>query len=410
VKAESTGGTAKRGESDSNKKRREPELKAATDLLALNAVQSAAPAPVLASRPEAVGGSTTEPRGLMTPAAVQTASAAHLNSNASPLHTIFESSPAPKPNKSEPPVAFVLELKPNEKADAGQSTAVQMGQSPAAEPLPAIAPSPTTAGKLVPTDAVEQKTAPEIKVDATPAIGRAGMGLDNHRDEASGQDRTKQSPDHERQSQRDAQLTAGSEPARLDAPFKPDLSPVGVNQRPHSQTESIQESPGGAESIGRPAAVISSTEKPKAGPIREISFQSSSPEAGAVKVQVIDRGGDVRISVRSADPNLTHALQRDVGQLVTKLDHSGYEAKAWNPRETTSLAGIAESRDVQIRPEAGSNSNNSGSDSGSRGGQGGAHDQSQQQRRHGDARQWTNTLDDSVRRTITEDEEEIWQA
>jgi len=241
-------------------------------------------------------------------------------------------------------------------------------------------------------------------------VGKAGLESGNHREESDKQDRTKQSPDHERQQQNETPAAAANDSGRVDTPLRAgDIGPFGTNQQSRSQTEQMQDSPQAAESIARPAIAANSTEQPKAGPIREISFQSSSPDAGAVKVQIIDRGGDVRISVRSADPNLTHALQRDVGQLVTKLDHSGYETKSWNPREATSLAGITESRDVQIRPETGSNSN-SGSDSGSRGGQGGTHDQSQQQRRHGDARQWTNTLDDSVRRTITEDEEDLWQA
>jgi hypothetical protein len=286
---------------------------------------------------------------------------------------------------------------------------VQKTPAAATELLPSVAAGVNTNGKAASADTAGQKAAPEIKSDSTPAVNKTGLESDNHHEESTGQDRTKQSPDHERQPQHETQVTAANDSGRMDAPLKAaDIASVGTNQ-PHSQTESFQDAPRGAESIDRPASPIGSTEQPKTGPVREISFQSSSPDSGTVKVQVIDRGGDVRISVRSADPNLTHALQRDVGQLVTKLDHSGYEAKAWNPREATSLAGIAESRDVQIRPETSSNSN-SGSDSGSRGGQGGAHDQSQQQRRHGDARQWTNTLDDSVRRTITEDEEEIWEA
>ncbi len=336
-------------------------------------------APVAASQPQESSAS----RGVAVPL------------DGPPVHatpsTIALSQPAAglAPNTPEPPVAFVLELKPAGPALPAQSLPIVNGVDHNA---------PLAANTMGPIDAPK----------AAPAIARTDVQGGNQHNNSSDTGRDRHTSTQEARPQREEPVAAASDTRSVEAILKPasGASPA-PNERPALQRETFTEAPAAPEPIARTSA-IAPPEQPKQVAVREISFEGTSPDAGAVKVQLIDRGGDIRISVRSSDPNLTHALQRDVGQLVTKLDHAGYETKVWNARDTSPLTAATGVRDVEIRPEAGSG-NNAGPDSGSRGHQGGGQDHPQQQRRQGDARQWASALNETARRAITDDEEDLWE-
>jgi hypothetical protein len=336
--------------------------------------------PVAASQP----GESTASRGIAVAVDPPPAHAA--------LLPVAVSQPAarPAPNTPEPPVAFVLELKPAGPALPAQSLPVTNVVDHKASPA-------------------ANTTAPMDAPAAAPVIAKADVrgGNQNSNSSDTGRDRHT-STQGTRPPRREDPIAAAGDTNSVETILKPvGAAPAPASERPTIQREAFTEAPVAAEPIAR-ANEIAPPEQPKQAAVREISFQSTSPDAGAVKVQLIDRGGDIRISVRSSDPNLTHALQRDVGQLVTKLDHAGYETKVWNPRDTSPLTAAPGVRDIEIRPEAGSG-NNASPDPGSRGNQGGGQEHPQQQRRQGDVRQWANALNESARGAITDDEEGLWQ-
>jgi hypothetical protein len=87
-----------------------------------------------------------------------------------------------------------------------------------------------------------------------------------------------------------------------------------------------------------------------------------------VDVQVREQAGELRVAVRTPDPQLTETLRAELPQLASKLTESGYQARIWNPgnplsqalegaRETAPARATAESaaggRDAFARGESG---------------------------------------------------------
>ena len=290
----------------------------------------------------------------------------------------------------EPPVAFVLELKP-----AAQGLAAPTQPVPAAKG--ADRDMALEADALLSTGA--RASAPLVKSDAQTG---------NQQKNLTEGERDRRAALEPMRPRREESVAPSGDLKSIETILKPGVvTPGSGNPRPPMQGEAFAEAVSTAEPAAR-AGAVAAPEQPKPAAVREISFQSASPEAGSVKVQLIDRGGDVHISVRSSDPNFTHALQRDVGQLVTKLDRAGYETKVWNPRDVSPLTAATGVRDIEIRADAGGGSSAS-PDPGSQGGQGGGQEHAQQQRRHGDPRQWADALNETARRAITDDEEDLWQ-
>jgi len=73
---------------------------------------------------------------------------------------------------------------------------------------------------------------------------------------------------------------------------------------------------------------------PRTEPARDISFRIASHSADAVDVKLIDRAGQIHVSVRSADPALTKSLQDNISDLAGKLERSGFHAETSIPGRT----------------------------------------------------------------------------
>ncbi len=72
--------------------------------------------------------------------------------------------------------------------------------------------------------------------------------------------------------------------------------------------------------------------------VRKVEFTVAHPESGRpVSLEMIDRGGDVLVSVRTGDGPLRNELQRHVGELIDRLERSGYTAET--VERTTQNAG-----------------------------------------------------------------------
>jgi hypothetical protein len=131
-------------------------------------------------------------------------------------------------------------------------------------------------------------------------------------------------------------------------------------------------------------------------PVRQISFKLADAASNNVNVLFTEKAGRVEVAVRTPDQNLTKSLQAELGDLVTRLDASGFRTETWAPTAThhapTSLAEPSNSTNSQGQPSS------SGSWSGNQ----------QQQREHHEPNQrqqprWMAQLDES----LTEEDKRI---
>jgi hypothetical protein len=83
-------------------------------------------------------------------------------------------------------------------------------------------------------------------------------------------------------------------------------------------------------------------EQPREPALRELSLAISSKpsdgqQAEQVSLRVVERGGEVRVSVRTPDTELAGTLRDQLGELVSGLADRGFRADTWQP-----LAGTAD--------------------------------------------------------------------
>jgi hypothetical protein len=67
--------------------------------------------------------------------------------------------------------------------------------------------------------------------------------------------------------------------------------------------------------------------------VRDISFQLSNKDQGAVQVRLSERAGELRVSVRTPDSGLTRGLREGLSDLVGRLEHNGYRTETWQPAD-----------------------------------------------------------------------------
>jgi hypothetical protein len=97
----------------------------------------------------------------------------------------------------------------------------------------------------------------------------------------------------------------------------------------------------------------------KTGPANQISFSVAAGDQQKVEVRVMDRAGEVRVSVRAPNEELAGTLRQDLGSLTGKLNQSGYSTEAFAP----SRGGAESSRDQKYPDQqqpGGSERQNSG--------------------------------------------------
>jgi hypothetical protein len=96
------------------------------------------------------------------------------------------------------------------------------------------------------------------------------------------------------------------------------------------------------------AAVPLREAKPE--PVRDLTMVipgrlSEGRQQDNVQVRVTDRAGEVRVAVHTGDLQLAHSLRGQLGELVTRLEQTGYRAQTWQPAEASAGPGrIGEGR------------------------------------------------------------------
>ena len=66
--------------------------------------------------------------------------------------------------------------------------------------------------------------------------------------------------------------------------------------------------------------------------VRDIRLQVAGSDNQRVDVRVMDRGGELRVSVRADDPSLVRSLQDNVAELSNRLDQAHFRSEVWTPR------------------------------------------------------------------------------
>jgi hypothetical protein len=93
-----------------------------------------------------------------------------------------------------------------------------------------------------------------------------------------------------------------------------------------------------ARALDQPADVRSADvdQTPAAGAsataVRDVQLQVVGSDNQRVDVRVMDRGGELRVSVRADDPSLVRSLQDNVADLSTRLDQAHFQSEVWTPR------------------------------------------------------------------------------
>ncbi len=102
--------------------------------------------------------------------------------------------------------------------------------------------------------------------------------------------------------------------------------------------------------------------------VTNLNVQLTGENNQRVDVRLTDRGGALQVSVRSADANLTQALQDKMPELTSRLEAQHMNAQVWTPRSeqsTSSDANANGSGGGQYKPGDNRSANHPGDQSGS---------------------------------------------
>ncbi len=68
----------------------------------------------------------------------------------------------------------------------------------------------------------------------------------------------------------------------------------------------------------------------KGSPVRDMKFELTGGDQ-RVEVRLSDRGGEVKMTVRTPDAHLATVLRENLPALSARLAESGYKSEAWHP-------------------------------------------------------------------------------
>lgn len=116
-------------------------------------------------------------------------------------------------------------------------------------------------------------------------------------------------------------------------------------------------------------------------------IQLTGDDNQRVNVHLVDRGGELRLSVKSPDPALAQTMQEHMPELTSRLEQQRYQTEVWMPKETASSSS------------SNNNSNSNGSSNPGDGNPGGRQNGQQQQQQN--RPEWLDDLEDNPRRPQT---------
>jgi len=249
-----------------------------------------------------------EPRAIETPAARvelssnKTAQAA-TSQPALTSENSIDRETEPAAQSSAPNLAFALRLK---SSDAPQEiTAPATVPSPAAQPVARANAAPHTTA-IQPAEPAQQNNT------------QSGAQESNH---------------NSKQQHEDSAVAVKAEPA-VPVPAQAAAAtstPIVMAAAASAPAAIPQARADDTQPTAHTAAPSEPSEKPVAAPAQRISLSVSDSQNQRVDVHLIERAGEVRVSVRSADETLTHSMRSELGSLSGKLSQSGYTTEAYAP-------------------------------------------------------------------------------
>jgi hypothetical protein len=155
------------------------------------------------------------------------------------------------------------------------------------------------------------------------------------------------------------------------------LSQKAMSNASAKPAEAVDPSP-----LAEPAA-------PKAQiPVKGISIQLGQAAQDRVELRVSQSGGEVRLAVRAADPEVAHSIRQALPDLVNHLEQSGFRAEAWRPGGVVSgPGGPAEVRPNPSEARGGNSQQQPGWSQQNRG---------QRDQNQGDRPKWVEELEGSL--------------
>lgn len=228
--------------------------------------------------------------------------------------------PEPAPAPPAPYLAFALKLSDAEEHSAATSPVVE---PPAASSLNTVS-GDSGAKPPVKAQAPAVPQISNVQSAQSASTATAGGNADTNTDSRHSDNRQNDSP---------------SIPAL--APLAPPATGEASTVAAHFAT--VQETSAPSATVTEPASAhtpqtAAQTEIPghtdptaKTGTANELSFSVSASDRQKVEIRVMDRAGEVRVSVRTPNEDLANTLRGDLGSLTGKLSQSGYATEAFAP-------------------------------------------------------------------------------
>jgi len=95
-------------------------------------------------------------------------------------------------------------------------------------------------------------------------------------------------------------------------------------------------SPAASETLPTTTPMPVAEDNPVVGPAQPISISVSAGNDQKVEIRLMERAGEILVSVRTPDQTLAHSLRDDLGSLTGKLNQSGYNTEAFAPTGSAS--------------------------------------------------------------------------
>jgi hypothetical protein len=226
------------------------------------------------------------------------------------------------PQQSAPPE--ILRVAPDD-------TVLQIHLRPAQTDIP---PAPAAAQKEAPAPSAKAANAPELQTPDDAPV--QAVGGDDAKPTGSQPDMHQ--GDSKRLSQR--ANSAAVEDASKAAPAQPFVQTLSATHQMTVPAAAVVEkqAPPAAPAPPVPAAARTAPPEPDTPgtsqqQVRSVALEFTPDGGHDVRLRVVERAGDVHVTLHSNDANLTGKLRDGVQDLAGSLTSAGYDGEAWTPQD-----------------------------------------------------------------------------
>jgi hypothetical protein len=132
-------------------------------------------------------------------------------------------------------------------------------------------------------------------------------------------------------------------------------------------------------------------------PARDISLRLATPNQPPVEVRLMERSGELRVAVKSADAELSQTVRAGLSELVERLGERGFDAEVWRPAAGPQGAAGDAGANGNTRHPGTSDDRRSADQNGARDNRDSRHPEQQNQR--GEQPKWVDEIETGFRST-----------